>query len=462
MSKLSLHISDWLNPELTYDFIERARPTVVKVFGDAGLDDVKVREAKQRSPASVFVGRMYFPEQGIERDERAPVDTVFNYDPIADARNAFNQMRGIIEKMRGLVTVWESYNEIPIDTAQPLTDREKQKARNYNAFTVEMARLMHEAGLMYAAYSFSTGNPVHVELWDLLLDGLRASDYLALHEYIAPDEPWSNFDFSMCNRYREIYAHIPQDARKPILITECGADYLGQQGFKGKISVPRYLAMMGQYDRALMQDPYVIGATIYCYGINAPQWKTYDIGGDFAKALRDYALNAPTPPFENPIITEPVREEPQAPEQLKLADALALAQQARDKLGNHDGAAARALLKDKIIPWFYASAPDPAHATDLANAQAHTTARWFAEEATRRIEAGKTDEAKQILNDNVIAWLESPGPRALGILSVETPVAPAPSEIAFGAAPAPKPAAKKRALRKTTAKKSATKKSTSK
>ncbi|HZQ07953.1 MAG TPA: hypothetical protein VFD70_15330, partial [Anaerolineae bacterium] len=191
MSKLSLHISDWLNPEVTYDFIEQTRPPVIKVFGDAGLDDVKVREAKGRSPSTLFVGRMYFPDQRIERDEKTPVDTVFNYDPIADAQNAFQQMRGILDKMRGLVTVWEGYNEIPIDTQAALTERERQKARNYDAFTVEMARLMHAEGFHYAAYSFSTGNPVHLELWNLLLNGLRASDYLALHEYIAPNEQWT-------------------------------------------------------------------------------------------------------------------------------------------------------------------------------------------------------------------------------------------------------------------------------
>jgi hypothetical protein len=114
-------------------------------------------------------------------------------------------------------------------------------------------------------------------------------------------------------------------------------------------------------------------------------------------------------------------------------------------LENQDSDGARALLTEKIIPWFYASAP--AHSTDLANAQAHTTARWFAEEATRRIESGKLDEAKQILSDHVIAWLESPGPRALGILSMEMPGTTGDAEtapVSFGAAPAPKPAAKKK------------------
>src|SRR5581483_1604080 len=161
MSKLSLHISEWLNPEVTYDFIEQTRPPVIKVFGDAGLDDAKIREAKRRSPSTLFVGRMYFPDQRLEKDEKTPVDTVFNYDPIQDAGNAFKQMQGIMAKMRGLINVWEGYNEVPIDTQADLTDREPQKAKNSDAFTVEMARLMHADGWQYAAYSFSTGNPVH-------------------------------------------------------------------------------------------------------------------------------------------------------------------------------------------------------------------------------------------------------------------------------------------------------------
>lgn len=428
MSKLSLHISQWLDPDRTYDFIERTRPPVVKVFGDAGLDDAKIREAKSRSPGTTFVGRMYFPNQGIERDEREPVDTVMTYDPIADARGAFAQMRDIIEKMRGLVDVWEGYNEIPIDTEKPLTDRERKKASNYNAFTVEMARLMHDAGMKYAAYSFSTGNPVHVELWDLLVDGLRASDYLALHEYIAPDENWTEFNFDMCIRYRQIQAHVPASARRPILITECGADYLGQQGFKGKISVPDYLSKMQQYDADLMRDPYVVGATIYCYGINAPQWKTYDIGGDFSRALRDYILATPTPPIEIPpaVVTPPPAA---VPGLLKVSEVLGLATQARDKLQSNDGDAARALLKDKIVPWFYSSAPQ--HSADLANAQAHTTARWFSEQAIREIEGGNNDQARQILEAQVLPWLSSPGPRALGILGIQ----PAPKPRAKPAAP---------------------------
>lgn len=420
MSKLSLHISDWLDPDQTYDFIERTRPPLVKVFGVSGLDDVKIREAKRRSPTSVFVGRFYFPEQGIERDERTPVDTVFNYDPIADAQSAVQQMRPVIDKFNGVIDIWEGYNEIPIDTPAQVTERERQKARNFSAFTVEMARLMHSLEQKYAAYSFSTGNPVHVDLWDLLVEGLRASDYLALHEYIAPDENWQDFNLTMCNRYRQIYDRIPADARKPILITECGADYLGQQGFQGRIGAQQYLPMMAQYDRELMRDPYVVGATIFCYGIDDKRWKTYDIGGDFARMLRDYVQANPTPPLDplQPIENQPekpveIPRPPEPPKLLPLDQARWWVEEAVRKIESAAQGLAHAILKDTVIPWFYASAPE--HSTDLPNAQAHTAARWYSEQASRLIESNDPQGARALLLEHVIPWLTSPGPKALGI-----------------------------------------------
>ncbi|MCC7163281.1 MAG: hypothetical protein IT331_12375 [Anaerolineae bacterium] len=430
MSKLSLHISDWLDPDLVFDFVDATRPPLIKVFGNVGLNDTKIREAKLRSPATLVIGRMFFSEQGIERDEREPVDTVFTYDPIADAHNAFAQLQPIMEKLRGLVDVWEGYNEIPIDTPAPLTEREFQKARNLSAFTVELAKLVQGVGLKYAAYSFSTGNPVHVELWDLLIDGLRASDYLAVHEYIAPNAEWTNFNDTMLNRYRAAYERIPQDARRPVLITEAGADFNGEHGFIDKISVPRYMSMMAQYDREMMRDPYVVGATIYCYGIDDKRWKTYDIAGDFTRVLREHILANPTPPIETPVIVEPPpvgAAPPSAPgHPLRLIEAFGLAKQARDQLATGQGEGAREILTNTLIPWFYATAPQ--NSTDLANAQAHTTARWFAEEAVRRIETNQFDQARALIDEQVLTWLQSPGPQAIGILSAPAKKKKAPAK----------------------------------
>jgi hypothetical protein len=87
------------------------------------------------------------------------------------------------------------------------------------------------------------------------------------------------------------------------------------------------------------------------------------------------------------------------------------------KIEANDNAGAHAILGNTVIPWFYQSYPQ--HATDLAGAQAHAQARWFCEEATRRLEANKPGEARDLLLEHVLPWLTSPGPSALGILSVE-------------------------------------------
>ncbi len=464
MSKLSFHISNWLDADTTYDLLDKTRPPVVKVFGDAGLDDMKIREARKRSPHTLWIGRKYFGDQLLEHiDDTYPGDAIGNYDPAEDAQNVFQQMQEIVSKLDGLIDVWEGLNEVPIDTDAPLTERNLQKARAYSAFTVALAKLMHDAGQKFAAYSFSTGNPVHVELWECLTEGLSASDYLALHEYIAPDEQWHEFDTGMCNRYRGIYARVPAEARRPVLITECGDDYIGRQGYHGAISDDLYLSHLKAYDAELMKDPLALGATIFCYGINDKRWKSYDIGGDFSRMLADYIAATPTPTIEpakpepaEPGVPEheepvhpqeplepsagsepeleqpiepaapaqpkseqpvepapPVEPEPEKPVEpanpaqpqpqpaLALNDARWWTEEATRQIEGNRGANARAILIGTVIPWFYASVPAFA---EPAAAQAHTRARWFAEEAVRKLEAQDLASARKLLISNVIPW----------------------------------------------------------
>lgn len=130
---------------------------------------------------------------------------------------------------------------------------------------------------------------------------------------------------------------------------------------------------------------------------------------------------------------------------LPLDKARWFVEEAIRQLEAKHGDAARKILSETVTPWFYASAPQ--HSDSLPNAQARTTARWWCEEATRRVEAGELDKAHDILRDSVLAWLTSPGPRALGILIVQEK-------------PKPKTKKKKTKIKKT--KKQKTKKSISK
>lgn len=476
-SKLSLHIMNWDPVEKTNNFIERTQPPVLKVM-DGGLNDSKLEEAKRNlAPGTLVIGRIYFQNQQAPTDEN-----IETYNPLAAAQATFGAMQEQVGKMGWLVDVWEGLNEIAIDENGPVQPKHRRRAQLLSEFNVHMANLMHGAGKKYAAYSFSTGNPNHIELWDELLPGLMASDYLALHEYIFPTQDYQVPDIGMCNRYRKIIERLPAAARRPILITECGADLHGMTGAEGggyrnKLSEPKYWQWLAAYDAELMKDPYVLGATIYTHGAS-DGWETYDISDSFTRLMMNEIMNLPDQParpveFPPAVVTMPAK--PQAPiktqvptkpqppatpvtaqpELLKLAQVRALVQEAIDKLDASDGNGARDILVREVNPWFYRSAPQ--HSTDLANAQAHTTARWFSEEATRRIEAQKLGEARDLLRDNVLTWLDSPGPSAIGILAVEAPKKKATKKKAAAKkASAKKPSAKKASKRKTVSKKKTT------
>lgn len=461
-SKLSLHIMNWDPVERTNAFLERAQPPLLKVM-DSGLNDSKIEDVKRNiAPGTLVIGRIYFEHQQAPTDEN-----LTTYDPVGAAQATFGAMQEQIGKMGWLVDVWEGLNEIAVDEDGPVKPNHRRRAQLLSEFNVQLANLMHGAGKKYAAYSFSTGNPNNLSIWDDLLPGLMASDYLALHEYIFPTQDYQVPDIGMCNRYRKIYARLPAAARKPILITECGADLHGMTGaegggYKNKLSEPKYWQWLAAYDAELMKDPYVVGATIYTHGAS-DGWETYDISDSFTRLMTNEIANLPdqpAQPVETPpvVVTPPVHPvtpvtPPIAP--LKLAQIRDLVREAIAKLDASDGNGARDILVSTVNPWFYATAPE--HSTDLANAQAHTTARWFSEETTRRIEAQKLGEARDLLRDNVLPWLESPGPSAIGILSVETPKK---KKVTRKKATAKKATARKSRAKATTGRKTASKKKT--
>lgn len=90
------------------------------------------------------------------------------------------------------------------------------------------------------------------------------------------------------------------------------------------------------------------------------------------------------------------------------------------KLG--DGAGAREILTNTINPWFYASYP--MYARDLESAEAHTRARWYAEQAARQIDANNLDAARALLSDQVLPWLNPPTPDVPNIPPQAVPAQP--------------------------------------
>jgi hypothetical protein len=304
------------------------------------------RQVKQLSPNTFILGRYYLDDG----------EQVYFDQPELRAAQFFERMRPDAEKMRGIYDAWMGYNESVVQS--------DAEARRLSRFYVEWGRRMRAADLRSAAYSFSTGAPAagfpnpdgsccEPNYWPLLADGVRACDYLSLHEYSAPR--MQDLQGFLCLRYRRVWESLPPDAHRPILITETGIDggvipggNFAQKGWTFFTNQDGYLSELQWYDDNLLADDYVLGATIFTMNPWGAQ-------GSFAIAhadkIRDYIGEggAPPPPTEPPLsleqaVLESARAVPWMPVNntaalWRFAKANGLQDQQSDELHfEHDGA----------------------------------------------------------------------------------------------------------------------------
>lgn len=235
-SKLSIHLSGY--PERAFDILERMRPSIVKVFNFPS--EMNIDAIRARSPGTLVIYRQY-----TNLDYHAPADLFFA--EIADS----------LSKLRGRGILWEGINEPIVNSVQD--------AQAINAWYLRFAELMHAEGEKVAGFCWSTGNPVRLdEVVPHIVEAAAAVDVHALHEYYSlwgAEHDWA--------RYREFEAALPTYAQKPVVITEAGLDDNGDAytgGYRTKKSAQEYLELLKAYDALLMEDPYVLGATIYQWG----------------------------------------------------------------------------------------------------------------------------------------------------------------------------------------------------
>ncbi len=246
-SKLSVHLNSY--PRNVFDVLERMQPGIVKIFNQSS--EMNIDEIRRRCPNTLIVYRHYSA-----RDYREPADRFF-----AEMRDTLNKLRG-----RGII--WEGINEPIVETADD--------ACALNRWFVRFAELMHNEGELVAGFSWSTGNPTP-DKWSIVLphlvDAAAAVDVHAFHEYYKQNGGQTDW-----RRYREFERALPAHARKPVIITEAGWDDNGDPrtgGYRGKVSEQQYLEILKQYDAALMQDPYVLGATVFQWGDGA--WPSFEL-----------------------------------------------------------------------------------------------------------------------------------------------------------------------------------------
>ncbi len=266
-SKLGLHINGLFGD--VNEWMARARPQVI-VSLDHNPDHW--RELQNLTPNTFIIGRHMEFDDGDGQVYPNEQDT-----PATSAQKAerfFNAMRGNVEKMRGTYDAWVGINE-------PVCKTDDQ-ANNLSAWYARWGDLMKQINVASVAYTFSQGVPEEFH-WQLLAEGLKHCDLLGLHEYWAPHFGSTDMIPYHVMRYRIAWAKLPPDARRPIVITECGADNGAANkptdGWVGiGLSEQEYLADLQAYDAELQKDDYVIGATIFAAGGGWAHWDVTNAG----------------------------------------------------------------------------------------------------------------------------------------------------------------------------------------
>jgi PKD repeat protein len=255
-SKLTIHTG--FGGPRSMPFIDRAKPRVVKI-----LDSFSgAAEVKRLSPSTQIIGRAYSSQQ--------PMDG----DPVQRAREWWERTKSVILQYPQ-IDYWEGYNEPIIQSPELM--------RWFAELEAERVRILAANGRKACIGNFSVGNP-DLPLWPhfyAAIDAARAhGGILGLHEYGTPMQ--QHFDEAsgegwFTARYRKVYRQflIPAGKSLPLAITETGVDVVAPVGWKNHFTEEQYLDQLKWYDRVLLEDDYVLGATIFALEI--PGWGSFDI-----------------------------------------------------------------------------------------------------------------------------------------------------------------------------------------
>ncbi len=167
-----------------------------------------------------------------------------------------------------------SYVELYNETAQRLG----QGLERHVEFTAEAVEVLHQESIAVAGFCFSVGNPEQAD-WQYLKDhNFGDVDAIGVHEY------WGNKGLTLdcALRHRRVHEWLG-GVHPPIIITECGRDYIPEEGtsvagwIAQGIAAEQYLQELTAYDYALLQDHYVVGATVFTAGAAGGNWRYFDV-----------------------------------------------------------------------------------------------------------------------------------------------------------------------------------------
>ncbi len=278
-SRLSAHLI--LNYTAGARQIVAAHPRVLKILDTHSSMLAAAREFKSGTPNGILVLRIYTSRRY----------TLAN-DPAASAQDFWNAVlapaiNSLSPSDRALI----DYVEGPNEGDSTPTWASIQEAQWFNSFWLTLAPLIGNAGFKPCAFSIAVGNPpgdtnyVH-QVLDTIVPALRLCksygggwsyhSYTLLYTKDAGVEIWYSL------RYRQYYNYFaqyyPDLSDLPLILTEGGVDGQAAPGGPGwkAYDAARYQDWLAWFDQQLMQDPYVVGCTLFQSG-DTQNWFSFDL-----------------------------------------------------------------------------------------------------------------------------------------------------------------------------------------
>lgn len=275
MAKIAgLHLNQWVGGMVEY--IGETQPGWVKVLEQ---NRGETERAMTLSPATKWIGRMH-------RGVGAQRDYIRRQEE--GAEKFFRDLTS--QSLWPIIDTWEGINE-PGNHPTP----------EYYRFQLRLAALIAGVGKKYLAEGTSVGtwsgsesDPFHDDRSTWVHEVARASHGINKHEYGAPhmrsEFMWNPAITEKVGgfytlRYRQAYRAMPEDARVPLYITECGIDsgitppwpIPAQGGWRSFTTAEDYVEQLKWYLGCCKEDGYVKAITPFCTYSTDPTWYTYSM-----------------------------------------------------------------------------------------------------------------------------------------------------------------------------------------
>jgi hypothetical protein len=268
-SKLGPHVLTVPNNAGTATILD-ACPRVAKwVAPDVGIDS-EISSYKSRCPGGTVVLRVYVP------------GSVAAYsvadDPAASANDFWKKMstQGLSAAGSPSQIDWlEGPNELE---NLPNWYNDLTAANWVASFWSSLADLMNKSGYSPLVGSLVSGQPSPVTIFAPLATAMKSKAYKwgwSYHAY--------TFGATTSVSGESAYAHYYRQVRDqnslagiPLVLTEGGYLTPSSTGWQGQLTKDQYLSWLKWFDTQMMQDPEVVGFTIFQVG-NTTDWQSFDL-----------------------------------------------------------------------------------------------------------------------------------------------------------------------------------------